>query len=387
MHLLNYGCVYLSVSESYYHISQFLQIFDAVEATLVASIAEGSHREPSLFGFVVRLRGLPFSSIAEDVLKFCHPVILLGASSGVLFSCAQDGKFTGEVYVEVETEEDLEICLQKNKQVLGSRYIESIRSTKGELFHIAHHRGFFTLVAGVKKYYGLNLSEQHSGEVDFAGKLPRMRIPKPPYLDNRNLKQAFTGLGFSHHSPYIHHQHMQQHYHAGAAGSFTQLNYPIGAMTQQHVMNVGISQHHNPPGWPATLRSAFSPPVTGLGQQQHLWDNRLTTHFVVHPYMMATTPQTTTWGPPPPPPATATCVAMPQQNHHQQLQQLHAAGAPARYGGTQAAMSRQYPGFQGYARDGRSHYPMQMQHQQQYLLPSPHSNYLKFEIVGIYDKN
>jgi len=386
-----------------------LQIFDAEEASLVASIAEGSDEEPSLLGFVVRLRGLPFSSTAEDVLNFCHPVILMGASSGVLFSCNQDGRFTGDVFLELDTEEDLELCLQKNRKLLGSRFIETSRSTKGELFHIAHHRGFFTLVAGVKKYHGLNVIDQYSGEV--AGKLPRIQT-KPPHLDNYNLNRAFTGLGFSQRTPYLQHQHMQQRYYAGAAGSFTQLNHPIGAMAQPSVMQMGISQHHNPADWPAVPTNRAWPPSSAFspGQQQHQqqqqqqqpqWDYRrqstdfytntpsqaqqqsmLTAPFAVHPFMTAAAPQTTTWGPP----AAATYATMPQQDHHQQLQQRQAAAATARYGGAQVvfpagdvgAMSWQYPGL-GYTTDGRRQYPMQQQQQQGSFQPSPRYNYQSYQ--------
>ncbi|KAL4541333.1 hypothetical protein Ndes2526B_g05865 [Nannochloris sp. 'desiccata'] len=389
--------------------TRYIEIFHAKEASLVASTIESSDREPSLAGFVVRLRGLPFNSTSEDILNFFDPVISMGASSGVLFSCAQDGRFTGDAFIEVKTEEDLEICLQKNKEFLGSRYIETTRSTKGELFHIAYHRGFFTLVAGVKKYYSLNPNSiihntinQHSGEVDSAGNAPRIRTSNLPHRGDHNLNQAFTGLGFSHSRAYLPRQHMQQHYHAGAAGTFTQLNYPIGAMSQQPVMQIGISQHHSPPGWtavstnragPPTPSGAFSPPATGPGQQQQRphWGNRRQstgscantppqaqqqsmpmTPFVVHPFMTAAAPQSATWGSP----ATATYVRMPQRHQQQQIQQQQAASATAWYGGTNViilagsggAMSRQYPGFQGHTTDGRRHYPMHQQHQDSHQL-------------------
>jgi hypothetical protein len=382
-----------------------LQIFDAEEASLVSTIAD-NNRLPSLAGFVVRLRGLPFSSAAEDVLNFFHPIIPVGESSGVLFSCAQDGRFTGEAFIELETKEDFEVSLLKNKQMIGTRYIEIIKSTKAEQFHIAHHRGFFTLVDGVQKFHGNNLvntTDQYPSEGVFLGNLPRIRTSGNQRRDDQSLQQAFTGLGIAHRGQQFQ-QQQQQHYHPGALGTYAQGNYP-GVMSQQPVMQMGISQHHTTGTWmamptnragPPTPGSAFSPTGAGALPQQH-WDTRhqntgsytttppqpqqqsmLMTPFVMHPFLTAQPPpQTAPWTSP----ATATYMALPQQ------QQQQSAAANTWYGGTHmvipitaaggvggggTAMARHYPGFQGYTSDGRRYYPRQQQQQQQ---PRSNSQY------------
>lgn len=56
-------------------------------------------------GYVVRLRGMPYSSTAGDVVKFFGEVELCRGQDGVVFTYMPDGRPTGEAYVELPTEE------------------------------------------------------------------------------------------------------------------------------------------------------------------------------------------------------------------------------------------------------------------------------------------
>lgn len=132
--------------------ARYIELFDAVEASLL-SASTGNKLEPSLGGHVARLRGLPFSSSAEDVESFLRPVSPLGGSHGIIFTCTIDGRPTGEAFIQVPNESDLRTCLSKDNDALGSRYIEVFNSCKGELYQAIHQRGFFTAVGGHRVYH------------------------------------------------------------------------------------------------------------------------------------------------------------------------------------------------------------------------------------------
>lgn len=71
-------------------------------------------------GYIVKLRGLPWSATAEDISKF------LG-DDGVMkvhLTLSKEGRPSGEAFVELETEEDLKRAEDKDKEHMGSRYIE-----------------------------------------------------------------------------------------------------------------------------------------------------------------------------------------------------------------------------------------------------------------------
>lgn len=73
-------------------------------------------------GFVVKLRGLPWSVTTEDILKFFEDCEVL--KNGVHLTTSREGRPSGEAYVEFENEEDLELALEKDRDHIGSRYIE-----------------------------------------------------------------------------------------------------------------------------------------------------------------------------------------------------------------------------------------------------------------------
>lgn len=141
-------------SRQKYHIgTRYIEIFDAGEANLVAGASTPDNPEPSLTGFVVRLRGLPFSSTAEDVLTLFKPLEPVNEGQGILFTCTADGRATGEAFLEFSSDKDAQAALSKNNERLGSRYIEIFSSSKGELFQTASQKGLYTAVCGVRIYH------------------------------------------------------------------------------------------------------------------------------------------------------------------------------------------------------------------------------------------
>eukprot|EP01135_Chromosphaera_perkinsii_P011827 Nk52_evm18s2506 gene=Nk52_evmTU18s2506 len=88
---------------------------------------------------VLRLRGLPFDVRKEDIIDFFGG---LGVTHNHIHICVKyDGRTTGEAYVEFSKEEDKEEGLKKNRENIGSRYIEVFDSNPGEIARARDERG------------------------------------------------------------------------------------------------------------------------------------------------------------------------------------------------------------------------------------------------------
>jgi len=84
-------------------------------------------------GFVVRLRGLPWSTTNEEILKFFEDCHIVGGLNGIHMTYTREGRLTGEGYLELQDEEDVEKALKKHNEHLGTRYIEVFRSKRSEM--------------------------------------------------------------------------------------------------------------------------------------------------------------------------------------------------------------------------------------------------------------
>ena len=56
-------------------------------------------------------------------------VNILNGKGGVHFTFVRDGRPSGEAYIELESEEDLEKALTKDKHHMGKRYIDGKQLT------------------------------------------------------------------------------------------------------------------------------------------------------------------------------------------------------------------------------------------------------------------
>lgn len=78
-------------------------MFESTEADLATAKSLSVDR---MRGFVIRCRGLPYTSTAQDVLNFFGAdVPIVRGIEGVVFTYAPDGRPTGEAFVELQTEE------------------------------------------------------------------------------------------------------------------------------------------------------------------------------------------------------------------------------------------------------------------------------------------
>uniref|UniRef100_UPI00358FD3E8 heterogeneous nuclear ribonucleoprotein H2-like n=1 Tax=Myxine glutinosa TaxID=7769 RepID=UPI00358FD3E8 len=105
-------------------------------------------------GFVVRVRGLPWTCTHDEVIEFfsvpeqlCHSAGVFAGSkivkrtSGIRFTFTRDGKPTGEAFIQFESEEDLKKALDKHRKTMGHRYVEVFRSKLSEMQWALNHSG------------------------------------------------------------------------------------------------------------------------------------------------------------------------------------------------------------------------------------------------------
>ena len=79
---------------------------------------------PSASDFIVRVRGVPFSAGKTEMLAFFAMCKVKGGKDGVHFTYLQHGRPSGEAFVVLETDDDLQKALKMHKEYMGSRYIE-----------------------------------------------------------------------------------------------------------------------------------------------------------------------------------------------------------------------------------------------------------------------
>ncbi|KAL1464761.1 hypothetical protein WDU94_004379 [Cyamophila willieti] len=84
-------------------------------------------------GFVMNLRGLPFSASEDDILKFFEGIKVKSGRAGVHLLLGREGRPSGEAFVELENEEDCTEAEKKDREHIGSRYIEVRRAKRSEM--------------------------------------------------------------------------------------------------------------------------------------------------------------------------------------------------------------------------------------------------------------
>eukprot|EP00951_Prasinocladus_malaysianus_P004499 scaffold31525_cov46-Prasinocladus_malaysianus.AAC.1 len=88
------------------------------------------------------MRGLPYSSTVADVAEFFDGVALSAGLDSILLTSTQDGRPTGEAYVEFADDVALKEAMKRHKNSIGNRYIELFSSTKGDMLQAGRHSNY-----------------------------------------------------------------------------------------------------------------------------------------------------------------------------------------------------------------------------------------------------
>ncbi|KAG8441816.1 hypothetical protein GDO86_010844 [Hymenochirus boettgeri] len=118
--------------------NRYIEVYKATGEDFL-KIAGGTSNEVAQFlskenQVIVRMRGLPFTATAEEVLVFFgQQCPVTGGKEGILFVTYPDNRPTGDAFVLFACEEYAQNALKKHKELLGKRYIELFRSTAAEV--------------------------------------------------------------------------------------------------------------------------------------------------------------------------------------------------------------------------------------------------------------
>lgn len=82
---------------------------------------------------IIKARGLPWSATAKDVASFFKDCNIVGDENGIHLTKDRQGRASGECFVELASEEDVDKAKAHNKESMGSRYIEIQDSNREEM--------------------------------------------------------------------------------------------------------------------------------------------------------------------------------------------------------------------------------------------------------------
>ncbi|XP_017777377.1 PREDICTED: heterogeneous nuclear ribonucleoprotein H-like [Nicrophorus vespilloides] len=92
-------------------------------------------------GFVVKLRGLPWSATVDDIVKFFSDCNIKGGKHGVHMTTSKEGRPNGEAFIEMEDAEDVLQACQKDREHMGNRYIEVFNVNRAEMDWVIKRSG------------------------------------------------------------------------------------------------------------------------------------------------------------------------------------------------------------------------------------------------------
>ncbi|GJP47981.1 hypothetical protein CLOM_g7224 [Closterium sp. NIES-68] len=84
---------------------------------------------------IVKMRGLPFSATTKDILEFFGEYPLADAAIHIITNSI--GRLTGEAFVEFGSVEEARAALGKDRERMGTRYIELYLSSRDDATRIA----------------------------------------------------------------------------------------------------------------------------------------------------------------------------------------------------------------------------------------------------------
>ncbi|GMT24451.1 hypothetical protein PFISCL1PPCAC_15748 [Pristionchus fissidentatus] len=137
----------------------------------------------------VRLRGLPFSSKEKDIRTFLGDCKVTCVS----LPMNHEGRPSGEGFVGLKTEEDVEAALAKNKELIQTRYIEVFRISNEELGN-AVRRGFISEDGRVIKLRGLPFSASDREIKEFLSDVEVEEVVFGRNAEGRASGEAFVRL-------------------------------------------------------------------------------------------------------------------------------------------------------------------------------------------------
>ncbi|XP_029367114.1 G-rich sequence factor 1 isoform X2 [Echeneis naucrates] len=109
---------------------RFVEVYE-VTNRVAEAILKKTHQDTA-DNWVVRLRGLPFSCTEADVTQFFSGLDI--RENGITFVTDYRGRKSGEAFVQFSSQESAAGALQRDREVIGSRYIEVFPSRTDQIY-------------------------------------------------------------------------------------------------------------------------------------------------------------------------------------------------------------------------------------------------------------
>ncbi|MFH4975546.1 hypothetical protein AB6A40_002255 [Gnathostoma spinigerum] len=125
---------------------RYIEVFTVSNGEVIQMIRHGVLRSPDgrnsdrlSRNYVVRLRGIPFSATVEDIRAFFSGLDV----ADVVIDKEPGGRPSGEAFVRLSSKQHAEEALERNRNNMGTRYVEVFRSSGEEMENSYHAaRGF-----------------------------------------------------------------------------------------------------------------------------------------------------------------------------------------------------------------------------------------------------
>jgi len=120
--------------------SRYLEVFEARYSEMEWMLNKNSNNKKTSYSCsnfnpetdnIVRLRGLPFEAGPAEIIQFFEGLVEI-AEEGVLVCKDYNGRPSGEAFVELQSEDDIEKAVEKHNESMGHRYIEVFKSDHSE---------------------------------------------------------------------------------------------------------------------------------------------------------------------------------------------------------------------------------------------------------------
>lgn len=108
---------------------RYVEVYEVTNSDAEALLQKAA-QAPAESG-VVRLRGLPFSCTDEDIVHFFSGLDI--AENGITVVLDRKGRNSGEAFVQFSSQEAADEALQRDRQVIGNRYIEVFPSRRDQI--------------------------------------------------------------------------------------------------------------------------------------------------------------------------------------------------------------------------------------------------------------
>lgn len=108
---------------------RYVEVFEVTNADAEAILSKDTLAPAE--SAVVRLRGLPFTCTEDDIFQFFSGLDI--AENGITIVTDNRGRNSGEAFVQFTSQEAANEALQRDREVMGSRYIEVFPSRSDEI--------------------------------------------------------------------------------------------------------------------------------------------------------------------------------------------------------------------------------------------------------------